>query len=129
VVIFFTRRVDTPLWSTDGALYHLHQRQNQCLLRPLIALKETRLKGALSIARHFQFDRPDARGELPLVRSVAVTLAGVGALIRLGAEVIGHLRLQNLVEDRLKESRKSAVSVQQVLDLLVVDANLKSGHR
>jgi hypothetical protein len=43
--------------------------------------------------------------------------------------VIGHLCLQDLVEDRLQQRRQSAVAVQQVLDLLVVNRNLKGGHR
>jgi hypothetical protein len=79
--------------------------------------------------RHSQLDPPDPRGELALLRPVAVTLPNVGALIRLGPEVIGHHRLQDLVEDRLEKSCQSALSVQQVLDLLVVNRNLKGGHR
>jgi len=47
----------------------------------------------------------------------------------LGPEMIRHLHLQDLVEDRLQQSRESAVSAQQVLDLLVAYGNLKSSRR
>jgi len=43
--------------------------------------------------------------------------------------MFSHLRLQDLVEDRLQKHRHSPVALEQLLDLLAVDLDLKSSHR
>jgi hypothetical protein len=123
VVISFTRRVETPWWAL------LHQSQHQGLLRPLIPFEQLSSERPLSIARHLQLKPADPRGELPPVAPVAVTLPIVGPLLRAGTKVIGHLGLQNLVQDRLQQGGHASVPVEQLLDLLVRNRNLKSGHR
>jgi hypothetical protein len=100
----------------------------------LVPLEERRLEGPFSISRHLHRRNScakgaDSRGELTFVTSVPVPAPIVGLLARFGLQMFGHLGLQNLVEDRLQQRRQSAVAVQQVLDLLVVNRNLKGGHR
>ncbi|MCS4162589.1 hypothetical protein GGP94_003034 [Salinibacter ruber] len=43
--------------------------------------------------------------------------------------MFSHLGLQNLVQDRLQKDRHSPIALQQLLDLLTVDLDLKSGQR
>ena len=64
-----------------------------------------------------------------LVGSVSVVLLALGLFSRLSSKVFSHLSLQNLVQDWLQKHRHSPVSLEQLLDLLTVDLNLKSDHR
>ena len=95
----------------------------------MVSLEEPGLKRPVPISGDLQVDRSDPCGELPLIRPVAVALPRVGPLVRFGAQVFGHLRLQHLVQDRLQQRCHSSVALEQVLDLFVVDCILKSGHR
>ena len=45
------------------------------------------------------------------------------------AKVVSHLGLQNLIQDWLQQGGHASVPVEQLLDLLVIDRNLKGGHR
>ena len=95
----------------------------------MVALEKRRLERTLAITGHFKLDRADPRGEPALVTPVAPAAALVGTLARLSAEIFAHLRLQELVQNGFEQRRHAAVSLQKVLDLLVVDCNLKGGHR
>jgi hypothetical protein len=109
--------------------HHLHQRQDERLLAPLITLKQGRLEGAFSVSRDLQLDGADPSRQLSLIRSVPVPAPIVGLLARFGLQMFGHLGLQNLVQDRLQQDRHSPVALKQLMDLLLVDLDLNSSHR
>ena len=105
-------------------------RPNQSFLRPLIALEKLGLEGPVSIPRDLQLKSPDPRGQLPLVGPVAVARSTVGAFSGFSPKVIGHLGLQNLVQDRFQKDRDpTTVTLVHLLDLLVRNLHLKSSHR
>jgi hypothetical protein len=56
---------------------------------------------------------PHPRGKLALAPPVAPTATLVGTLARFGSEMLGHLRLQELVQNGLEQSRHATVSLQE----------------
>jgi len=89
--------------------------------RSLIPVEQRGPERALAVARDLQIERADTGGELPRVRAVPVSLAAIGLLVRRGVQMLGHLRIQDLIEDRPEQRRESLVALQEVLDLVVVD--------
>jgi hypothetical protein len=56
-------------------------------------------------------------------------LSVLGPLLWTSTKVVGHLGLENLVQDRFQQGGHASVPLEQLLDLLVIDRNLKGGHR
>jgi len=106
----------------------LHQRRHQSFFRPLIALEQLSLEGAVSIPRHLQLDRAHPRGELSLVGAVPVSTPIVGLFAGLSSKMLGQFRPQNLVHDGLEEHLRAFVSDQNFAKRLLVKWYLK-GHR
>ena len=104
-------------------------RPNQSFLRPLITLEQLGLESPVSIPSRLQLKSPDPRGQLPLVGPVAVARSTVGAFSGFSPKVIGHLGLQNLVQDRFQKDRDPTVTLVHLLDLLVRNLHLKGSHR
>jgi hypothetical protein len=92
-------------------------------------LEKRRLKLSFPISGHLQLNPADTRGQLALIASVAVALPIVGPFFGAGTKVFSHLSLQNLIQDRLQQGGHASVALEQLLDLLVIDRNLKGGHR
>ncbi len=90
---------------------HFHERQNEGLLAPLVALEDVRRKAAVPRLRHQQRHRPNPRvkGAWP----VAVAIAGpfVRALVPRRPQRFRHLRLQYLIEHRFHQFRQPVLPV------------------
>jgi hypothetical protein len=56
-------------------------------------------------------------------------LSVLGPFLWTSTKVVGHLGLENLVQDRFQQGGHASVPLEQLLDLLVIDRNLKGGHR
>jgi len=100
-------RGDALSRSHEIYVHHLHQRKDQCLQTDTsVATSGTgqrekfetspRGRGA-PLAQESLRERADAGGELPRIRAVPVALAAIGLFVGRGPQVVGHLRIQNLV--------------------------------
>ena len=98
---------------------HLHQRQHQGFLVALIALKELRLKGILTVAGNLQLERTHTRSEPAFVRAITVSAALLRLLARGRTEVLGHLSLEQLVKEVLVQYLHAALTKKDRLGLLL----------
>jgi len=94
----------------DALEYHLHERRDQRFFRPLIALKQLGLEGAVPIAGNLQLQAANSRSQLSFVASVPVATPIISMLTRLSSKMLGHFRLQDLIHDFLQEHLGSPVA-------------------
>ena len=82
---------------------HLEHREQQRLFAALVAQKEVRRKGAIPHLGDEHLERTDAGSQA--ARTCPITIAGplVGTFMRLRLQVLGHLRLEHLVEQMLQK--------------------------
>lgn len=50
------------------------------------------------------------------------------ALTRLGADMFGHLRLQEIIQAALHERAEDIAASEQIVDLIVVNVDFNTGH-
>ena len=80
-----------------------HEGRPERVLAAPVALEDVARKAAIARLRHAQDKWADTRGQLALPISIAVALPFFRTFVAVGAEVIAHLRLEHLVEDRLDQ--------------------------
>jgi hypothetical protein len=98
---------------------HLHQRQNQGLLRSLITFEQLRREGAIFAARDLKGELSDASGQLPLVGAVPVAGPVLAAFIAVCSKMITHLGFENLIEHLLHEQVFAPIAEQDLFEFLV----------
>ena len=108
---------------------HLGQRRHQRLLRALVALEQLGREAAVAVLRHPQLQLADPGDQRAVVVAAAVAEPRRRPLALLGAQRLGHLGLEQLLQDRL-DQRPQEVPVlrQQRLHFLKRRPKLASGH-
>lgn len=77
---------------------HLRQRREERLLGALVAAEEFGREAAVAVLRHAQFQLADAGDERTRVGPRAISPSGIAALALRGAERVGHLRFEHLLQ-------------------------------
>src|SRR5262249_48027265 len=110
-------RLDFP--RADALYDRLLDHADQRLLAPLPVLNETRHVTAFPYLRHLQAQRTQSRIPSSLAVPVSIPRPFVVALVRLGADLLGHLRLHDEVGDHLCHRSQRVLRRVRRLDELV----------
>ena len=108
---------------------HLGQGADQRLLRALIALEQLGREPPQPVLRHPQFQRPDPGDQRAAVIAAAVGKPRLAPLPLLGADRLGHLRLERRLHQRLhRRTHEILVPRQQSFHVDYFRLTLAFGH-
>jgi hypothetical protein len=103
--------LDLP--SRNALDVHLHKRQHQGLLVPLVARKEPSGEGAFSVLGDEQVEGAHPRPQSPSLVTVTLPRAPLGSLVGGSAYVLGHLSFQQLLKHPLYDLLEEGGLVEQ----------------
>ena len=111
----------------DALDVHLGQGRHQRLLGALVALEQLGREAPVPVLRHPQLELADPGDQGAAVVARAVAEPAGAALALGGAERVGHLGLQHLLQHRAHDlAQPVGVALQQLLD--GGDGRLSLGH-
>jgi hypothetical protein len=90
------------------------------LFAALIAGEELGGEATLAHLRHPQGQRADPGGELAGLVPVAVALPLLGPFVALGVQLVAHLCLEHLVENRFEQVGELAIAGEEALQRLLI---------
>ncbi len=112
----------------DTIDHHLHQRQNERLLTPLVPREQLGREGPLAHLGHTEHEPANPCRQPARLIAVAVALPLLGPFVGHGLQLLSDLCLEHLIQDRLQELAELAVTTEELLQGLRIKGNLVAGH-
>ena len=108
---------------------HLRQGRHQRPLRTLVALEQLGREAPFAVLRHPQLEFADPRDQCPAVITRPIPQPASRPLALLGAQRLGHLRFEHLLECRAHQRpQKLLVPCQEGFHVDYPRLNLLAGH-